>query len=124
MNDAEIQFEQAVRCLRSCKLLLADNDALGAVNRLYYALYHAACAALTHRGIEIPKTHSGLIARFGETFVKPGDLPSVLGRLLNQAEHQRLLSDYSGDQPDPALLPDLLTQAEAFLSAIRSLMSD
>ena len=57
MNDAVAQFEQAERCLRSFKLLLADDDILGAVNRLYYALYHAACAALTHRGIEIPKTH-------------------------------------------------------------------
>jgi uncharacterized protein (UPF0332 family) len=124
VNDAAGEFEQAERCLRSCKLLLADDDSLGAVNRLYYALYHAACAALTHRGVEIPKTHSGLIARFGETFVKPGILPSFLGRLLNQAEHQRLLSDYSDDQPDPGLLPDLMTQAEAFLSAIHSLISD
>ena len=36
----------------------------------------------------------------------------------------RLLSDYSGDHPDPVLLTDLVTQAEAFLSAIRSLISD
>jgi uncharacterized protein (UPF0332 family) len=124
MSDVAGELEQAERSLRSCKLLLADDDTLGAVNRLYYGLYRAACAALTHRGIEIPKTHSGLIARFGETFVKPGSLPSVLGRLLNQAEHQRLLSDYSGDRPDPASLPDLVTQAEAFLLAIRSLISD
>ena len=124
MNDTAGEFEQAERCLRSSKLLLADGDTLGAINRIYYGLYHAARAALTHRGIEIPKTHSGLIARFGETFVKPGDFPSDLGRLLNQAEHQRLLSDYSGDRPDPALLPDLVKRAEAFLSAIRTLISD
>jgi len=99
---------------------MSDGDTLGAVNRLYYGLYHAARAALTHRDIEIPKTHSGLIARFGETFVKPGDIPSSLGRLLNQAEH---LSDYSGDQPDPASLPDLMVQAEAFLKVIRTLIS-
>jgi uncharacterized protein (UPF0332 family) len=79
---------------------------------------------LTHRGVEIPKTPSGLIARFGETFAKPGILPSFLGRQLNQAEHQRLLSDYSDDQPDPGLRPDLMTQADAFLSAIHSLISD
>ena len=102
---------------------MSDGDTLGAVNRLYYGLYHAARAALTHRDIEIPKTHSGLIARFGETFVKPGDIPSSLGRLLNQAEHLRLLSDYSGDQPDPASLPDLLVQAEAFLKIVRTLVS-
>ena len=70
MTDAASEFEQANRCLRSCKLLLADGDTLGAVNRLYYSLYHAACAALSSRNIEIPKTHSGLIARFGEIYVK------------------------------------------------------
>ena len=122
--DAGDEFEQAERCLRSCELLLADDDVIGAVNRLYYSLYHAACAALTHRGVEIPKTHSGLIARFGETFVKSGDFPSDLGRLLNQAEHQRLLSDYSCDRPDPTLLPDLTTRAKAFLAVIRALISD
>jgi uncharacterized protein (UPF0332 family) len=77
---------------------------------------------MTWSGVEISKTHSGLIARFGETFVKPGDLLSVLGRLLNHAEHQRLLPDYS--PPDPTPLPDLVTQAEAFPTAIRSLISD
>lgn len=102
MNDASGEFEQAKRCLRSCKLLMSDGDMLGAVNRLYYGLYHAARAALTHRDIEIPKTHSGLIARFGQTFVRPGDIPSSLGRPLNQAEHLRLLSDYSGDLWDRA----------------------
>ena len=123
MNDASGEFEQAERCLRSCALLMSDGDTLGAINRLYYGLYHAARAALAHREIEIPKTHSGLIARFGETFVRPGDIPSSLGRLLNQAEHLRLLSDYSGDQPDPASLPDLVVQAETFLKAIRKLIS-
>lgn len=124
MSGATGEFEQAERCLRSCELLLADGDVVGAVNRLYYGLFHAACAALMHRDIEIPKTHSGLIARFGETFVKSGDFPSDLGRLLNQAEHQRLLSDYSGDRPDPALLPDLMIRARAFLSTIRALNAD
>lgn len=123
MNDTFGEFEQAERCLRSCKLLMSDGDTLGAVNRLYYALYHAARAALTQRDIEIPKTHSGLIARFGEIFVRPGDIPSSLGRLLNQAEHLRLLSDYSGDQPNPGSLPDLVVQAEAFLEIIRTLIA-
>lgn len=124
MSDAAGEFDQAERCLRSSRLLLADGDTLGAVNRLYYGLYHAARAALSDRGIEIPKTHSGLIARFGETFVKPGLFPIGLGRLLNQAEHLRLLSDYSGDQPDISLLPNLLAQAEEFLSAIQALIAE
>lgn len=62
-------------------------------------------AALTHRDIEVPKTHSGLIARFGETFVRSGDIPSSLRRLLNQAEHLTIRKIHvmikNGDRFDP-----------------------
>lgn len=33
MSGAAGEFEQAERCLRSCELLMADHDVIGAVNR-------------------------------------------------------------------------------------------
>jgi uncharacterized protein (UPF0332 family) len=38
-------------------VLLADGDPNGAVNRIYYALYHSATAALLRLGESVPKTH-------------------------------------------------------------------
>jgi uncharacterized protein (UPF0332 family) len=57
VSDASGELEQAERCFRSCKLLMSDGDTLGAVNRLYYGLYHAARAALTHRDEVHPNAH-------------------------------------------------------------------
>jgi len=116
------QIDQAVRSLRSSKVLLADGDANGAMNRLYYALFHAACAALAYRGITVPKTHSGLIASFGANFVKSGEVSVELGKLLNQTEHERLAADYTGDVVDPAGLPTLIAKGETFIAAMQNLI--
>jgi uncharacterized protein (UPF0332 family) len=124
VTDAAAQLDQAARSLRSSRVLLADDDANGAMNRLYYALYHAACAALIARSIDIPKSHSGLIARFGATFVKTGEFPVHLGKLLNQVEHERLSADYTGDRLDGSGLPGLISQGEAFIAAIQATIGE
>jgi uncharacterized protein (UPF0332 family) len=62
IETAAAELVQAERSLRSSRVLLSDGDASGAVNRLYYALYHAARALLIAEGVEIPKSHAGLIA--------------------------------------------------------------
>jgi len=115
-------LEQAERSLRSSKVLLTDGDAAGAVNRLYYALYHAARSALIDSLTEIPKSHSGLIAAFGAKFVKSGKIALSLGKLLNRVEHERLLADYSGDATNAMEIPELIRQGELFLAAVRALI--
>lgn len=113
------ELDQAERSLRSSKVLLDDGDTSGSINRLYYALYHAAKAALIAQGVDIPKTHSGLIAAFGASLVKTGKIDALLGKLLNKVEHERLLADYSGEAPEPSGIPALLQQAE--LAAVRAI---
>jgi uncharacterized protein (UPF0332 family) len=119
--EAAAEWEQAGRSLRSSKVLFDDGDANGSVNRLYYALFHAARAALIHEDIAIPKSHAGLIAAFGASFVRTGKIALPLGKLLNRVEHERLLADYSGDTIDSEALPGLLVQGESFLAAVRAL---
>ncbi|HWK44501.1 MAG TPA: HEPN domain-containing protein [Stellaceae bacterium] len=115
MSDAREQMRQSERCLRSSRVLLNEDDPNGAVNRLYYALYHAARALLMHRDLPVPKTHSGLIGAFGNEFVKSGELPVEYGRLLKVVEQQRLAADYADDAVDASLLPALYKRADAFL---------
>ncbi len=43
------------------------------INRLYYAVFHAASALLINKGIEV-KTHKGVSLMLGEHFVKNGVL--------------------------------------------------
>ena len=116
------ELEQAERSFRSSKVLLDDGDVNGSVNRLYYALFHAAIAALINEGAELAKSHAGLIAAFGAQLVKSGKIDVALGKLFNRVEHERLLADYSGDTTDVKLLRELIAQSELFLSAVRTLV--
>lgn len=85
----------ARRSLRSARVLLDDDDPQGAANRAFYAMFHAATAALVVRGERVA-THAGLIGRFSDLFIKPGEFPKELGRAFNLAEDRRMEADYTG----------------------------
>ncbi|ESQ16527.1 MAG: hypothetical protein N838_05660 [Thiohalocapsa sp. PB-PSB1] len=119
-NASAALMQKADRALASARLLLDAGDTDGACNRAYYAMFDAARAALANEvEPETTKTHSGLIAAFGLQLVKPGRLPKELGRMLNRAEEVRLLADYTGGSVEPADATELLSQAEAFVNAVR-----
>jgi uncharacterized protein (UPF0332 family) len=124
VSDVAAQLGQARRSLRSGHVLLADGDPNGAVNRIYYALYHAATAALLRLGESVPKTHSGLIARFGAAVVSTGSLAPELGRLINEVEQLRLAADYLGDEIESATVVPLIAGAESFIAAIEHLVAN
>lgn len=70
-----------------------DHDA--SVNRSYYAAFYAAWAMLAARGIDKPKTHSGMIAEFSKRFVKDGPLDRTTGTTLSKLENLRSYADYT-----------------------------
>lgn len=124
-NDSAGLMQKADRALASARLLLDAGDTDGACNRAYYAMFDAARAALANEvEPETTKTHGGLIAAFGLQLVKPGRLPKALGRMLNRAEEVRLLADYTGGSVESADARELLSQAEAFVSAVRDYLDD
>jgi uncharacterized protein (UPF0332 family) len=109
------------RALRSARLELRDGDTDGAVNRSYYAMLNAAQAALLSAGIpedKLPKTHSGLIAAFGQHVVKTGKVESEFGRSLNKTEGLRLRADYTGVEVDRATAEEALNDAERFAQSV------
>ena len=73
-------IDKAQKALASARLLLGAGDTDGATNRAYYAMFDATIAALIWAGADAgqsqPKTHSGLIASFGQNLVKAGKLPA------------------------------------------------
>ncbi len=56
-------------------------------------LYHAARAILLTRDIS-PRTHKGLIQKFGEVFVKTELVSKEYSVLLSKAESLREMADY------------------------------
>ena len=123
-DDSAQLMQKADRALASARLLLDAGDTDGACNRAYYAMFDAARAALSGEDTaETTRTHGGLIAAFGLQLVKPGRLPKELGRMLNRAEEVRLLADYTGGSVEPAEAREALSQAEAFVNAVRGYLN-
>lgn len=77
-EEARGELGRAERALAEARMLLSANSLEGAASRLYYAVFHAARAALLVQG-RSSRTHSGQIALFTETY---GPAP-LLGRLLD-----------------------------------------
>ncbi|MBI3513969.1 MAG: HEPN domain-containing protein [Proteobacteria bacterium] len=123
MRSVPALMDKADRSLKSARLLLREGDPDGAANRLYYALRSAASAALVHCKVPVPKTHGALIAAFGQHVVSPGLISPAQGRLLNRLEQRRLIADYTAESLEPAMLEKHVTEAEAFIAAIRAVIS-
>lgn len=116
-DRAESELVAAAESLREASVLLGLHLYRGTASRLYYAVFHAARAALTIRGLAA-KTHAGQLNVFVRTF---GPAPEV-GRLLQM----RLGADYRSDEfeADATQLRDLLGEAEAFVERCRAIVHD
>ena len=63
-------------------------------NRLYYAVFHAVNALLIHDGHPV-NTHRGVIALFGNYYIRTGIFASEDGRLYSDLQTMRNNSDYN-----------------------------
>lgn len=94
-----------------------------AVARAYYAMFHAATAALLHRDIR-RRSHKGLISAFGQFLVKPGHVEAGLHKSFAEAFDLRQHSDY---QPLVDLTEnqanEVLARATKFVAACKGLVS-
>ena len=121
-DDQRALFVKARRALRTARLNLGDGDAEGAVNRAYYAGFHAATAALLSVG-ETPKTHSGVHRRFHLHFVASGALAETVGQTLNHAFDLRQRADYETISIfDEGAAADLIEDVTRFVEAVEALL--
>jgi uncharacterized protein (UPF0332 family) len=94
MSIAKTHLEKALERLRVAEKLFRDGDYEDAVSRAYYAMYHAARAALSTVNV-FPKTHEGVVSEFGRKFVLTGVFPKELGKNLADAKAARETYEYS-----------------------------
>jgi uncharacterized protein (UPF0332 family) len=99
MTDEQKSAALAAELLKA-RRFVEDGDALlarasydSAVDRFYYAAFHAASAALASRGIEA-RSHEGPRNLFGLHLVKPGLVEAELGTALRRLHGDRLDADY------------------------------
>ena len=92
-QESREHFDAAEEFIREAELLASGGFCRGTVARAYYAMFHAATAALLERDIE-RGSHHGIIAAFGQRLVKTGEIPKQFHAYLQKAFEARMEVDY------------------------------
>ena len=116
------QLELAEEFLTDAKDLLNAKRLRSAIDRAYYAMFHAAQAMLFARGIK-PKTHVGVIRAFGKEIVEKGLIEKKYGRFLNEAFDARLAGTYEVfAKLDEELAEEIVEKAGMFVEKIKEIL--
>jgi uncharacterized protein (UPF0332 family) len=116
-------MERAWQVLTTGKLAMTHEDYITAVNRAYYAIFYAANALLSTKGLERSK-HSGVIAAFRQHFVKTGMIEPEFSRFYGTTMDERHVADYDLEPLDYESASRHLNQAEAFVKRIQQALDD
>jgi uncharacterized protein (UPF0332 family) len=92
-EESQLHFARAAECMEDAQILLDNERPAAAVARAYYAMFHAATAVLSFKGIK-RSSHRGILSAFGEYLVKPGLIEKSLHLSLREAFELRQQTDY------------------------------
>lgn len=124
MKEAtEDGLDRARESLKSARVLVAEaTDPNSAISSAYYAMLHAARAALNEAG-KAPKSHKDVQHKLRETYVQTGRLDARYHSMLSQAKGDRLDADY---ELSPSFTADdaeeWISKAEDFVNTIEALL--
>jgi uncharacterized protein (UPF0332 family) len=117
-------IEKAISKLESAEYLYDGGYFEDAASRAYYAMYYGARALLALKDI-YPKTHSGLISKFGLQYVKEGYLDVIHGRAIAQAKDIRESADYGvGIEISEEEAKDVIENAKSFLDKVQNVIKE
>jgi uncharacterized protein (UPF0332 family) len=91
---SKYRLEKAENDIEASRILLENGLFAQALNRSYYAIFHAARAILAFEQFD-SKKHSGVIAYFNKNFVSSGVFDKSYSKILMGAEIIRNKSDYN-----------------------------
>ena len=90
---ARYRLERAFETLEEAKLLFDGKKYVGAINRIYYAMFYAINALLILEGYSSSK-HSGVMSLFNKHFVRAGIVSKEAGRFFQEMFVFRSKGDY------------------------------
>ncbi len=94
MNDlSQKELTRAKKALLAAKTLLESQLYEDCVSRAYYAVLHAAKAALLTVDIT-PTSHSAVRKMFGLHLIKTGKIEKDFARILTAEQEDRVIGDY------------------------------
>lgn len=113
------EWRLARNALRAAQLLARHRIYPDAVSRAYYAVLHAAKAALQTKDISA-ESHAAVRRLFGMHFIKTGEFEREWSSPLAEGLDDRLAADYDSDREFTAReARDESRRAAAFLKRVR-----
>jgi uncharacterized protein (UPF0332 family) len=121
--DIDREWEKAEQMLSDArKADEIDISKATIVNRLYYACFHAAQAALYARGWN-PQSHGHVQTLLGRELVQRGDLSREFGRFFSDMETYRRRVDYGSGGVERETT-DLIERTAEFLATVQPVVED
>lgn len=121
MNEkewAKKELRRAKKALLAAKTLLEKSLFEDCVSRAYYAVLHAAKAALALSKIEVD-THNGVRRMFGLHLVKNGKIEKEFAKILTAEHEDREIGDYEIDiEIEEERAKQRVNEAEKFVQRI------
>lgn len=118
------RFETGQEALADARLMYENGRYKNALNRAYYAIFHAIRAVNALTGFDSSK-HSGVIAYFNQNYVKTEVFPKELSKMIRLASENREKADYldffiaSKEEAEKQI-----QRAEAFLKVIENFLHE
>ena len=123
-KTVEAEMTLAQKALKAAQLLLKRAFLEDATSRAYYAVLHAARAALAAQATA-PKTHAGVMRMLGEQLVKTGHIEAEYSRMFSAAQDARKFCDYvSSFQMSPDKAELRVHDAARFVERIERYLKD
>ena len=116
-EDVRAEFGRAEESLRAARLLQGEALFGDAISRSYYAVMHAARAALLVHDM-ITESHAAVRRLFGDILVRRGLIEKRWADILAREQRQRIRADYSAGAWESQTSADLVDEAAAFVQRI------
>ncbi len=118
---SKYRYERALEDLKNAKEVFNSGSYKLALNRSYYAIFHAIRAVNVLDEFDSSK-HSGVIAHFNQYHVKTGDFEKNASKIIQNAMEMREHADYEdffvASKKDAE---EQISKAEQFLGYVKSL---
>lgn len=119
---AQDEYQRATEELKVAKLLHENSFYYKSVTSAYYAVYHAAKAALLLDGIA-PQSHEGIERMFSLYYVKPGKIGAHIGKIIGRLMKLRSEADYYPETPfNSDDSSETIEKAEIFVKDIQKVV--
>lgn len=121
---SKYRYERALEDLKNAKEVFNSGSYKLALNRSYYAIFHAMRAVNVLDEFDSSK-HSGVIAHFNQYHVKTGDFEKIASKIIQNAMEMREHADYEdffvASKKDAE---EQISKAEQFLEYVKAFLSN